>query len=94
MEALGTWPLTGRDEELSILVGLIEGRDQGAGVVIAGRPGVGKTRLGRSLGGGNPSGPGHPVGRICRVGGPVRRQPAAARAQRYRGAFLTLPSWA
>jgi DNA-binding CsgD family transcriptional regulator len=45
MEALGTWPLTGRDEELSILVGLIEGRDRGAGVVIAGRPGVGKTRL-------------------------------------------------
>jgi predicted ATPase len=47
MRAMGTWPLTGRDEELSILVSLLDGHDEDAGVVIAGRAGVGKTRLAR-----------------------------------------------
>ncbi len=43
------WPLTGRAEELGVIATLFD-RDAGttdAGVVIAGRPGVGKTRLAR-----------------------------------------------
>jgi DNA-binding CsgD family transcriptional regulator len=41
------WPLTGRAEELELLVELLSGNTDYAGVVIAGRPGVGKTRLAR-----------------------------------------------
>ena len=44
---MGAWPLTGRAEELSVLVGMLYGSDTNAGVVIAGRAGVGKTRLAR-----------------------------------------------
>jgi DNA-binding CsgD family transcriptional regulator len=47
MEALEAWPLTGRAEELSILLGMLDGSDTEPGVVIAGRAGVGKTRLAR-----------------------------------------------
>jgi hypothetical protein len=39
------WPLTGRAEELSRIGGLTRRRDGPAGVVLAGAPGVGKTRL-------------------------------------------------
>jgi DNA-binding CsgD family transcriptional regulator len=41
------WPLTGRAEELELLVELLSGNADYAGVVIAGRPGVGKSRLAR-----------------------------------------------
>lgn len=42
------WPLTGRAEELDVLRTVLGGSDDAAaGVVIAGRPGVGKTRLAR-----------------------------------------------
>lgn len=47
MEATDAWPLTGRAEELNLLVGLLDGSDDGTGLVIAGRAGVGKTRLAR-----------------------------------------------
>ncbi|HEX7322872.1 MAG TPA: LuxR C-terminal-related transcriptional regulator [Mycobacterium sp.] len=40
------WPLTGRAEELKIVADVL-GDDEHAGVVIAGRAGVGKTRLAR-----------------------------------------------
>ena len=40
------WPLTGRDEESGVIAELING-DGYRGVVLAGRPGVGKSRLGR-----------------------------------------------
>jgi DNA-binding NarL/FixJ family response regulator len=42
-----TWPLTGRAEELSLISGLTRHRDGTAGVILAGAPGVGKTRLAR-----------------------------------------------
>ncbi|MGB8960528.1 MAG: AAA family ATPase, partial [Pseudonocardiaceae bacterium] len=42
-----TWPLTGRAEELSLIGGLLHRRDGPLGVVVAGAPGVGKTRLAR-----------------------------------------------
>lgn len=42
----GHWPLTGRDEE-SILIGEILASADYRGVVLAGRPGVGKSRLAR-----------------------------------------------
>ena len=42
-----TWPLTGRAEELSVISGLICRRNGPAGIVLAGAPGVGKTRLAR-----------------------------------------------
>lgn len=41
------WPLTGRGDELGLLVGILDGRADQAGVVLAGRSGVGKTRLAR-----------------------------------------------
>jgi len=41
------WPLTGRAEELRVISGLTCHRDGPAGVVLAGAPGVGKTRLAR-----------------------------------------------
>lgn len=41
------WPLIGRVEELSRISDLIRHRDGSAGVVLAGRAGVGKTRLAR-----------------------------------------------
>ncbi|MGH3632828.1 MAG: LuxR C-terminal-related transcriptional regulator [Mycobacterium sp.] len=41
------WPLTGRAEELSVIADVLSGGDEYAGVVIAGTPGVGKTRLAR-----------------------------------------------
>lgn len=47
MEPTDAWPLTGRAEELSLLLGLLDGSDEGTGLVIAGQPGVGKTRLAR-----------------------------------------------
>ncbi|MGH3525294.1 MAG: AAA family ATPase, partial [Mycobacterium sp.] len=40
------WPLTGRAEELKLIADVL-GDDEHAGVVIAGRAGVGKTRLAR-----------------------------------------------
>ena len=42
-----TWPLTGRAEELSVISGLFCRRIGPAGIVVAGAPGVGKTRLAR-----------------------------------------------
>jgi DNA-binding CsgD family transcriptional regulator len=42
-----TWPLTGRAEELKIIAGAVCPDEPHAGVVIAGSPGVGKTRLAR-----------------------------------------------
>ncbi|KOS54215.1 helix-turn-helix transcriptional regulator [Rhodococcus rhodochrous] len=42
---LSAWPLTGRGDELRIVRGVIAGDSSCAGVVIAGAPGVGKTRL-------------------------------------------------
>lgn len=42
---LGDWPTIGRDEELAVLTGAMV--DRGRSVVIAGPPGVGKTRLAR-----------------------------------------------
>jgi tetratricopeptide (TPR) repeat protein len=41
------WPLTGRADELSLIADVLSGGDDYAGAVIAGRPGVGKTRLAR-----------------------------------------------
>jgi hypothetical protein len=41
------WPLTGRSDELSFLAGLGRAGDGPAGVMLAGAPGVGKTRLAR-----------------------------------------------
>lgn len=43
------WPLTGRREEVEVLEGLLNGEADYAGVVIAGRAGVGKTRLAREV---------------------------------------------
>lgn len=42
------WPLTGRAEELRLIGGLTVRGDGPAGVVLAGAPGVGKTRLARA----------------------------------------------
>jgi DNA-binding NarL/FixJ family response regulator len=42
-----TWPLTGRAEELNLISRLTRRRDGTAGVILAGAPGVGKTRLAR-----------------------------------------------
>lgn len=41
------WPLTGRDEELKLIAATFGDESEHGGVVIAGRPGVGKTRLAR-----------------------------------------------
>jgi DNA-binding NarL/FixJ family response regulator len=41
------WPLTGRAEELSVVADVLGGGDEYAGAVIAGKAGVGKTRLAR-----------------------------------------------
>ncbi|MEV6110645.1 AAA family ATPase, partial [Streptomyces sp. NPDC051940] len=41
------WPLTGRDEELRFIASALRTGDAGAGVVLAGPAGVGKTRLAR-----------------------------------------------
>src|ERR1700761_3730238 len=41
------WPLTGRTEELKIIAGALCPDEPYTGVVIAGSPGVGKTRLAR-----------------------------------------------
>ncbi|MEY2425023.1 MAG: hypothetical protein QOI61_595 [Actinomycetota bacterium] len=40
----GTWPLVGRNEERSVIDDILR-RDDSSGVVLAGLPGVGKTRL-------------------------------------------------
>lgn len=47
MKATGPWPLTGRVEELDVVVAALDGRANDSGVVIAGYAGVGKTRLAR-----------------------------------------------
>lgn len=47
MKATAAWPLTGRAEELDVVVAALDGRADDAGVVIAGHAGVGKTRLAR-----------------------------------------------
>ncbi|MDQ4022073.1 MAG: helix-turn-helix transcriptional regulator, partial [Actinomycetota bacterium] len=44
---MGSWPLTGRAEELNLISGLARHRDGPTGVVLAGSAGVGKTRLAR-----------------------------------------------
>jgi hypothetical protein len=41
------WPLTGRDEELNVIADVLAGEGERAGVAIASRAGVGKTRLAR-----------------------------------------------
>jgi MoxR-like ATPase len=41
------WPLTGRAEELNAIAEVLAGDGEDTGVVIAGRAGVGKTRLAR-----------------------------------------------
>lgn len=41
------WPLTGRDEELKLVVAALCDESEHGGVAIVGRPGVGKTRLAR-----------------------------------------------
>ncbi|HEV7759985.1 MAG TPA: AAA family ATPase [Acidimicrobiales bacterium] len=43
---MSDWPLVGRDDELRMLRDLVTGR-AGRGLVLAGTPGVGKTRLGQ-----------------------------------------------
>lgn len=43
---LGEWPLTGRDEEFGLIADLMDS-EQCRGVALAGRPGVGKSRLAR-----------------------------------------------
>ena len=43
----GTWPLTGRGEELRAVAGSLGPRTERRGVVISGRAGVGKSRLAR-----------------------------------------------
>jgi DNA-binding CsgD family transcriptional regulator len=45
-DVLGRWPLIGRDDELTLIRGVIRGR---APVVIAGESGVGKTALARAV---------------------------------------------
>lgn len=47
MITVPNWPLVGRGEEMAIIAGILGGDDEYAGVVIAGRAGVGKTRLSR-----------------------------------------------
>jgi DNA-binding CsgD family transcriptional regulator len=42
---MGEWPLVGRGEELRLVAGALSGAEQYGGVVIAGRAGVGKSRL-------------------------------------------------
>lgn len=44
---MGSWPLLGRSEEIDVLTAPLRGAADHAGVVIAGRAGVGKTRLAR-----------------------------------------------
>ena len=44
---MGEWPLVGREEELRVVVGALSGAGPYRGVVIAGRAGVGKSRLAR-----------------------------------------------
>ncbi|MGV9734973.1 LuxR C-terminal-related transcriptional regulator [Rhodococcus aetherivorans] len=44
---ISAWPLTGRGDELRIVRTVIAGDSSCAGIVIAGAPGVGKTRLAR-----------------------------------------------
>lgn len=41
----GIWPLVGRDEELGVIAAVLSGAEEFHGVVIAGPPGVGKSRL-------------------------------------------------
>lgn len=41
------WPLTGRVEEMALLAALLDGAPDHAGIALAGRAGVGKTRLAR-----------------------------------------------
>lgn len=48
--ATALWPLTGRAEELNVVAATLDGRADGAGIVIAGHAGVGKTRLAREAG--------------------------------------------
>jgi len=43
-----SWPLIGRAEELEIIARVLEERNEHIGVAIAGRPGVGKSRLARA----------------------------------------------
>jgi DNA-binding NarL/FixJ family response regulator len=45
----GVWPLTGRDDELRGIIGTLTG-DEHHGVLIAGKAGVGKSRLAREVG--------------------------------------------
>lgn len=47
MKATATWPLTGRIEELNMVIATLDGSDEGAGIVLAGHAGIGKTRLAR-----------------------------------------------
>ncbi len=47
---MATWPLTGRAEELKLIADVLSGDGEHVGVVIAGRAGVGKTRLAHEAG--------------------------------------------